>query len=98
MDEDRNRRRQFHLYIYEENFQKTVRKLIKSDLSFVMQRDKRNNKKLKKQDLIRITNSSKKMEDIKDSIYEFILLKNAKMFFEIFMSYEILYINTISKE
>ena len=74
---------QFHLYIYEENFQKMIRKIIKKyELSFVMQRDKRNNKKLKKQDLIRISNSSKKMEEIKDSIYEFILLKNAKMFFK----------------
>jgi len=74
---------QFHLYIYEENFQKIIRKIIKKyELSFVMQRDKRNNKKLKKQDLIRISNSSKKMNDIKDSIYEFILLHNAKMFFK----------------
>ena len=74
---------QFHLYIYEENFQKIVRKLIKKyELSFVMQRDKRNNKKLKKQDLIRISNSSKKLDDIKDNIYEFILLNNAKLFFK----------------
>ena len=74
---------QFHLYIYEENFQKIVSKVIKKyDLSFVMQRDKRNNKKLKKQDLIRISNSSKKMDDIKDSIYEFILLNNVKLFFK----------------
>ena len=35
---------QFHLYIYEENFQKIIRKIIKKyELSFVMQRDKRNN-------------------------------------------------------
>tara|TARA_B100001093_G_scaffold293010_2_gene279625 strand:- start:3755 stop:6133 length:2379 start_codon:yes stop_codon:yes gene_type:complete len=74
---------QFHLYIYEENFQKIVSKLIKKyDLSFVMQRDKRNNKKLKKQDLIRISNSSKKLDDIRDSIYEFILLNNVKLFFK----------------
>ena len=45
-------------------------------------KNKRNAKKLKKQDLIRIANSSKKLDDIKDNIYEFILLDNAKQFFK----------------
>ena len=74
---------QFHLYIYEENFQKVIKKMVKKyKLPFEMQKDKRNNKKLKKQDLIRINNSAKKLESIKDDIYEFILLNNAKLFFK----------------
>ena len=74
---------QFHLYIYRENFEKIIKKIVKKyDISFVMQKDKSSKKQLKKQDLIRISNSSKKMEEIKDTIYEFILLDNAKMFFK----------------
>ena len=51
-------------------------------------RFKRTNKKikkiktLKKSDLIRIKNSSQRLEDIKDRIYEFILLKNLQRFFK----------------
>ena len=74
---------QFHLYIYQENFEKIIKKIVKKyDIQFAMQKDKSSKKKLKKQDLIRISNSSKKMEEIKDTIYEFILLENAKMFFK----------------
>ena len=74
---------QFHLYIYQENFEKIIKKILKKyQLPFIMQKDKSSKKKLKKQDLIRIANSSKKMENIKDTIYEFILLDNAKAFFK----------------
>ena len=74
---------QFHLYIYQENFEKIIKKIVKKyEISFIMQKDPSSKKKLKKQDLIRISNSSKKMEEIKDNIYEFILLKNAQMFFK----------------
>ena len=74
---------QFHLYIYHENFEKIIKKMVKKyDIPFVMQKDSSSKKKLKKQDLIRISNSTKKMEEIKDTIYEFILLDNAKMFFK----------------
>ena len=47
-----------------------------------MQKDKKTNKKLQKKDLIRIKNGQKKLEEIKNTIYEFILLENAKMFFK----------------
>jgi len=74
---------EFHYYIYENNFDKIIKKIIKKyELSFVLKKNKKSNKKLKKQDLIRIKNSSKKIEDIKENIYEFILLNNAKIFFK----------------
>ena len=74
---------EFHYYIYENNFNKIIKKIItKYELSFIIKKNKKSNKKLKKQDLIRIKNSSKKIEDIKENIYEFILLNNAKMFFK----------------
>ena len=47
-----------------------------------MQKDKKTNKKLQKKDLIRIKNGQKKLEEIKNTIYEFILLENAKIFFK----------------
>uniref|UniRef100_A0A6C0J960 Helicase ATP-binding domain-containing protein n=1 Tax=viral metagenome TaxID=1070528 RepID=A0A6C0J960_9ZZZZ len=73
----------FHYYIYENNFDKIIKKIIKKyELSFKIKKNKSSDKSLKKQDLIRIKNSSKKIEDIKQNIYEFILLNNAKIFFK----------------
>jgi len=74
---------QFHLYMYEENFSKIIKKITKKyDIPFIMQKDKKTPKKLQKKDLIRIKNGQKKLEEIKNTIYEFILLENAKMFFK----------------
>ena len=73
----------FHQYIYEENFEKIIKKITKKyAVSFTMQKDKKGKKKLQKKDLIRIKNGQKKLEEIKHTIYEFILLENAKMFFK----------------
>ena len=47
-----------------------------------MQKDKKSKKKLQKKDLIRIKNGQNKLDEIKNTIYEYILLENAKMFFK----------------
>ena len=39
-------------------------------------------KKLKQKDLIRLKNSSKKIDDLKEYVYEFILLDNSQKFFK----------------
>ena len=57
---------QFHLYMYEENFSKIIKKITKKyDIPFIMQKDKKTPKKLQKKDLIRIKNGQKKLEEIK---------------------------------
>ena len=66
---------EFHFYLYDKYFKKIIDKLIKKyELSFVVTKNMKSKKKLKTADLIRITNSSQKLNSIKDNIYEFILL------------------------
>ena len=76
----------FHLYFYENYFKETIDKIkkkynIECDLKAKIKKLKKI-KTLKKSDLIRIKNSSQRLEDIKDRIYEFILLKNLQRFFK----------------
>lgn len=77
---------EFHLYFYENYFKESIDKIIKKyniDYNFKSKIKKlKTIKKLKKSDLIRIKNSSQRLEDIKDRIYEFILLKNLLRFFK----------------
>ena len=74
----------FHLYMYQEYFKKTMDNIIKTyELEYsICEKKKKPLKKLRKKDLIRIKNSSKKLSDMKDSIYEFILLNNIRKFFK----------------
>ena len=78
---------EFHLYLYETYFKKMISKIIKKNsLQCDMKKLSKNiksKKKLKQKDLIRIRNSSKKMDDLKDTIYEFVILKNISKFFNI---------------
>ena len=75
-DSDEN----FHLYLYENYFKKIIQKIIeKYKLSFDIKKifkNERKMKKLKQKDLIRLKNISKKIDDLKDYVYEFILLQN----------------------
>ena len=76
----------FHLYLYENYFKKIIKKIIeKNNLSFDVKKifkNERKMKKLKQKDLIRLKNSSKKIDDLKDYVYEFILLQNISRFFK----------------
>ena len=72
---------EFHIYTYNEYFRKPIDKLIKKyELEFSV--NTKSKKKLKKQDLIRLKNCSKKLDELQDKIYEFILLANIKRFFK----------------
>ncbi|MBN23209.1 MAG: hypothetical protein CL678_18125 [Bdellovibrionaceae bacterium] len=73
---------EFHKYLFDRYFKKQIDKMIKKyNLSFIYD-NKKTTKKIKTADLIRINNSSKKIENIKDNIYEFILLKKISNFFK----------------
>ena len=75
--------KEFHLNLYERYFKKIMDKLIKVyDLKFVIDKKMKTTKKIKTADLIRINNSSKKLKDIKNNIYEFIILSNITKFFK----------------
>jgi hypothetical protein len=76
---------EFHLYLYNEYFKKVMDGIIKTynlDYNISKTTKKKSSKKLHKKDLIRIKNSSKKLDDIKHTIYEFILLVNIRKFFK----------------
>ena len=76
----------FHLYLYENYFKKIIKKIIeKNNLSFDVKKifkNERKMKKLKQKDFIRLKNSSKKIDELKDYVYEFILLQNISRFFK----------------
>ena len=74
----------FHAYLYENYFKKTIDKINKKySLNYEDKEYKKITKKklkLKSKDLIRIKNSSQKIETLKENIYEFILLKHISTF------------------
>jgi len=74
----------FHAYLYESYFKKIIDKLDKKyNLNFEDKEYKKIIKKktkLKTKDLIRIKNSSQKIENLKENIYEFILLTHISSF------------------
>ena len=76
----------FHKYLYDSYFKEIIYKIIKKyDVDFDIKnilKNVKSIKKLKQRDLIRIKNSTKKMEDLKDKIYEFILLNNINKFYK----------------
>ena len=81
-DSDEN----FHLYLFENYFKKIIIKIIKKyELSFDIKKILKNEKKMKKlkqKDLIRLKNSSKKIDELKEYVYEYILLNNISKFFK----------------
>ena len=76
----------FHLYLFENYFKNIIIKIVeKYNLSFDIKKILKNEKKMKKlkqKDLIRLKNSSKKIDDLKEYVYEFILLDNSQKFFK----------------
>ena len=74
----------FHAHLYESYFKKIIDKLDKKyELNFEDKKYKKIVKKktkLKTKHLIRIKNSSQKIEKLKENIYEFILLKHISSF------------------
>ncbi len=76
----------FHKYLYDGYFKELINKIIKKynvefDIKKVLKNIK-SSKKLKQRDLIRIKNSSKKIGDLKEKIYEFIILNNISKFYK----------------
>ena len=72
----------FHYYLYEEYFKTMCKKIIKKfELDINITRQNRKKKAIKKADIIRIKSLSKKIDDIKDVIFEFILIQNIYQFF-----------------
>ena len=64
----------YHHYFYDIYFKKIIDKLIKKYSFPPYSKPKSNKIKLKKADIIRIENSNRKLDSIKDTIYEFVLL------------------------
>ena len=78
----------YHEYFYEKYFKVIFKELVKrykcpENSTYIPTKKNKKKKKLKKADLIRITNADAKIQKIKDSIYEFILLKQLLKFFKI---------------
>ena len=65
----------FHYYLYEKYFNEKIKKICKKyQINWQIKKSKKAMKKLNTANLIRIKNSSKKIEDIKKDIIEFILV------------------------
>lgn len=65
----------FHYFLYEKYFRETIKKICKKyNIDWKLKKTKKAMKKLNSANLIRIKNSSKKIEDIKSEIIEFILI------------------------
>ena len=72
----------FHYYLYEQYFQSLCKKIIKKfDLSIKIKRQTKKKKTIKKADIIRINSLSRKIDDVRDVIFEFILIENIYQFF-----------------
>jgi hypothetical protein len=71
----------FHYYVYMTYFQRDINKINRShDEVFRVERQKKT--KLKKIDEMRMKNLNKKILILKKELYEFIIIKNIKLFFE----------------
>ena len=71
----------FHYNFYEMYFAKKIEELNKKySITWEKKKEKKNKFKLKKREQIRIKNFERKMDANKEKIYEFLLLKNIKMF------------------
>ena len=65
----------FHYFLYQKYFQEKIKKTCKKfNIDWQLKKSKKAMKKLNNANLIRIKNSSKKIEDIKSEIIEFILI------------------------
>ncbi len=73
----------FHYYLYDMYFNKKIKKLLtKYNIEWKFKKTKKAMKKLNTANLIRIKNSSKKIEDIKHEIIEFILIELITKFYK----------------
>ena len=73
----------FHFYLYEQYFQKVCKKIIKKfELPIKIKKQSKKKKTIKKADIIRINSLSKKIDDVRHLIFEFILIQNIYKFFE----------------
>ena len=72
--------KEFHIYTYNEYFKKIMYKLKKKyKLTFKID-EMKSKKKLKTADLIRLKNCSKKIDELKENVYEYILLSTISNF------------------
>ena len=73
----------FHIYLYKEYFQKKIKNLIDTyNIDYNIKISDKKIKKIKASDMIRLKNCQKKINDVKDNIYEFVLLKIINKFFK----------------
>ena len=72
----------FHFYLYEQYFENSCKKIIKKfDLPIKIKKQTKKKKSIKKADIIRINSLSRKIDDVRDIIFEFILIQNICQFF-----------------
>ena len=72
----------FHYYLYEQYFKSLCKKIIKNfDLPIKINKQSKKKKTIKKADIIRINSLSRKIEDVRNLIFEFIFIKNIYQFF-----------------
>jgi hypothetical protein len=73
----------FHIYLYKEYFHKKIRKLIERyNVDYSIKISDKKIKTIKACDMIRLKNCQKKIDDVKDDIYEFVLIKIIGKFFK----------------
>lgn len=73
----------FHIYLYREYFNKKIKKLIeKYNVEYSIKISDKKIKTIKACDMIRLKNCQKKIDDVKDNIYEFVLIKIIGKFFK----------------
>ena len=72
----------FQYYLYEQYFKTLCNKIIKKfDLPIKIKKQSKKKKTIKKADIIRINSLSKKIDDVREIIFEFILIQNIYQFF-----------------
>jgi len=73
----------FHYYLYQKYFENIIKKIINIyQIKWKIKKTKKASKKINTANLIRIKNSSKKIEDIKHEIIEFILIELVYKFYK----------------
>lgn len=73
----------FHIYLFKAYFQQKIKKIIdKYNFVYDINVSDKKIKKIKASDMIRLKNCQKKIDDVKDNIYEFVLLKIVSKFFK----------------
>mgnify|MGYP003134946343 CR=1 FL=1 len=74
----------FHIYLYENYFEKIIQNIVKPNNLKLRINIKKDKIGLRSADKIRINNTNSKLNEIKNEIYEFILLRECRKYLETF--------------